>query len=223
MRQDVVQAAVADVVGPAVAADDPDALLHQVVGDASSSRCASGASMLGELRACSAATRSRCAAMPASVGLVGLEQRLDQRRRRAAPPSCLQQFAAPARACLSTARRMPKPNSALSSKSELDQAGPRPSRFVRVGRGRQVAAVDRGAAGGVGDERAVAEELGEQLDVGRLAAAGAGAGELEERLEELRALDVELELACGPTSGRSRKNVVVRRAPARAAAAAAPC
>ena len=30
---DVVEAAVADVVGPAVAADDPDALLHQVVGD----------------------------------------------------------------------------------------------------------------------------------------------------------------------------------------------
>ena len=30
----------------------------------------------------------------------------------------------------SRARRNPKPNSALSSKSELDQAGPRPSAFV---------------------------------------------------------------------------------------------
>ena len=36
---------------------------------------------------------------------------------------------------------------------------------------------------------AVAEELREELDVGRLAAAGAGAGELEQRLEHLRALD----------------------------------
>ena len=38
---------------------------------------------------------------------------------------------------------------------------------------------------------AVAEELGQELEVGRLAAAGAGPGVLEERLQELRALDVE--------------------------------
>ena len=35
--------------------------------------------------------------------------------------------------CESIARRNPKPNSALSSKSELFQAGPRPSRFVAYG------------------------------------------------------------------------------------------
>ena len=57
----------------------------------------------------------------------------------------------------------------------------------RPRRGGQVAAVDRRAARGVGDEQPVAEELGEQLDVGRLAAAGAGARELEQRLEELHA------------------------------------
>ena len=49
-------------------------------------------------------------------------------------------------------------------------------------RRRQVAAVDRRAAGGVGDQQPVAEELGQQLEVRRLAAAGAGAGELEQRL-----------------------------------------
>src|SRR5690606_19787484 len=59
----------------------------------------------------------------------------------------------------------------------------------RVGRGRQVAAVDRGTAGGVGHDEVVAEELREELDVGRLAAAGAGAGKLETRRAELRALD----------------------------------
>ncbi len=48
----------------------------------------------------------------------------------------------------------------------------------------------RGAAGGVGDLGAVAEQLAEQLEIGRLAAAGAGAGELEQRLEELHAADV---------------------------------
>ncbi len=76
---------------------------------------------------------------------------------------------------------MPRPNSALSSNSELDQAGPRPSARLAVRGGGQVAAVDGGTAGGVGDQHPVAEHLGGQLDVGGLAAAGAGAGELEQR------------------------------------------
>ena len=46
---------------------------------------------------------------------------------------------------------------------------------LAVGRGGQVAAVDRRAARGVGDVEPVAEELGEQLDVGRFAATCAGA------------------------------------------------
>ena len=58
----------------------------------------------------------------------------------------------------------------------------------RVGGGGSTAAPDGGAAGGVGDVHPVAEELGDQLDIGSLAAAGAGAGELEERLLELAAL-----------------------------------
>ena len=81
----------------------------------------------------------------------------------------------------------PSPNSALSSNSELFHAGPTTLRVDRPRRRRQVGAVDRRAAGGVGDDHPVAEQLGDQLDVGRLAAAGAGARELEERLEHLRA------------------------------------
>ena len=74
------------------------------------------------------------------------------------------------------------------------EQGVRPRRAAPVGvgrprRGRQVAAVDRRAAGGVGDHQPVAEQLREQLDVRRLTAAGAGAGELEQRLEELGAAD----------------------------------
>ena len=65
-----------------------------------------------------------------------------------------------------------------------------------VGRGGQVAAVDGGAAGGVAGDDAVAEELGEQLEVGRLAAAGAGAAELEERLHDLLLAELgDLDLA----------------------------
>ena len=67
-----------------------------------------------------------------------------------------------------------------------------PGRAAAVGvlrprRRRQIAAEDRGTAGGVRDDGAVAEELRHQLQVRRLAAAGAGAGELEERL--LRVVD----------------------------------
>jgi hypothetical protein len=51
-------------------------------------------------------------------------------------------------------------------------------------------APDGGAAGGVGDEHAVAEELGDEASIAGLGAAGAGAGELEQRLVELGCLDV---------------------------------
>ena len=56
-------------------------------------------------------------------------------------------------------------------------------------------APDGGASGGVGDIHPRAEQLGQQLGVGGLAAAGAGAGELQQRLAELAALygiDAEL-------------------------------
>ena len=51
-----------------------------------------------------------------------------------------------------------------------------------VGDGRSGAAIDGGAARRVGDHHPVAEQLGDQLDVRGLAAARAGAGELEQRL-----------------------------------------
>ena len=59
---------------------------------------------------------------------------------------------------------------------------------LAIGNGREGAAVDRGASGGIGDDHAFAKKLGDQLDVGGLAAAAAGAGELEQRLTELAAL-----------------------------------
>ena len=101
----------------------------------------------------------------------------------------------------------------MSSNSELFHAGPRPSALTVHGVVGQVAAVDRRAAGGVGDHHAVAEQLGDELEVRRLAAARARARELEQRLEHLRALDrvvrqqvaVELAGSTGrsPTFGRS--------------------
>ncbi len=56
---------------------------------------------------------------------------------------------------------------------------------------------------------AVAEELRHQLDVGRLAAAGAGAGVLEERPQELAALEVQLDLGAVGV-GQAEEELVVR-------------
>ena len=58
-----------------------------------------------------------------------------------------------------------------------------------VGSGGSGAAPDGGAAGGVGDEHLIAEQLGGQLGVRSLAAAAASAGELKQGLLELAALD----------------------------------
>ena len=66
----------------------------------------------------------------------------------------------------------------LGGAATFDVPGPR--------RGGLIAAIDRGAAGGVCDQEPFAEELRDQIDVRRLTAAGAGAGELEQWLQELQ-------------------------------------
>ena len=62
----MIEAAEADVVGPAVAADDPHALAHQRVGDRQQLARSAATRMLASF-CFSSATRSRCAAIPASV------------------------------------------------------------------------------------------------------------------------------------------------------------
>ena len=199
----MVQAAEADVVGPAVAAEDPDALADQVVG-----RRPAGAFAVATVadraasRCLSVGHRARCASISGSSSCGcrqrSLDQLVAQLRRRAALSSCGRSshlLVDRPGGSRGRTRRCPRTAS-------WTRPGRGPRALMRVGRGGQVAAVDRRAAGGVGDHHAVAEELRQQLDVGRLAAAGAGAGELEQRLQELRALDrVELDLACGRRRG----------------------
>ena len=57
---------------------------------------------------------------------------------------------------------------------------------LRVRRGWQVAAVDRRTAGGIGDHQPPPEQLRQQLYVGRLSAAGAGAGPASRRGSTVR-------------------------------------
>src|SRR6478672_1497091 len=59
-----------------------------------------------------------------------------------------------------------------------------------IGRCRQVAAINRRTPGGVGDDGAIAKKLGHQLDIWSFTAAGAGAGEFKQRLQELDILDL---------------------------------
>ena len=164
------------------------------------------------LRTRSPASASRCAASDApapSTSAERLAQPVDARRAGASISASVSW----------SASRMARTSSAPTSRREpLEQAAglvglgverephPEPElgvvleqrvvpgraaagRVDRPRRGRQVGAVDRRAAGGVGHDHPVAEELADEPDVGRLAAAAAGARELEERLEHLAALD----------------------------------
>ena len=130
VRQHVVEPAVADVVRPSVAADEPHALLHEIVGERLEP------ARLGGLQAGERLPqRHDPLALLGDAGLARLI-RVEQRRRQPVADlrrQVLQQLARTAATCASSASRKPNPNSALSSKSEFDQAGPRPSRLVVYG------------------------------------------------------------------------------------------
>ena len=183
-RQDVVEPAGADVVGPAVAADDPDAAPDQVVDDAEQV----------------AARRSVEAGEPAlQLGHTRhAAHRSSDSRSCGAPRIVVDQL------CTDDVAQLGEPapgelgvpiGGEPEAEPELGvvlEQGVRPGRAAPVGigrprSGRQVAAVDRRAAGRVRDHQPVTEELGEELDVRRLTAACARARELEQRLEELGA------------------------------------
>ena len=184
-------AAEADVVGPAVAADDPDALADEVAGEREQVSGV-GARSAPSTRASGSRSRSTRSRWRADLGLGllrGVEEPVDEVRRRRSGARRREQRGAPGRsgrrargASRARTRRCPRTASCSTP-------GRGPAAFDRPRRGRQVGAVDRRAAGRVGHDHPVAEELADEPDVGRLAAAAAGARELEERLEDLRALD----------------------------------
>ena len=127
--QDVVEAAVADVVGPAVAAHEPDALLDEVVGQRLEPRAPPGASSAASCLA-QRAPRARAGRRCPPRSSWSASRSSGPRRSPMLRRQLLDEDARGLAAWASRARRKPRPNSALSSKSELDQAGPRPSRLV---------------------------------------------------------------------------------------------
>ena len=94
----------------------------------------------------------------------------------------------------------------------------------RVRRRRQIAAVDARTTGRVRDDRAIAKELRHQLDVRRLAAAGARAGEFKQRLEQLNVLDVlERQIAVAMNFRQRQEIIPVDALAVAQRQAAAPC
>ena len=220
-RQDLVDAAEPDVVRPAVAADDPDALANEVARQREQVArvgCRRSPSIRTE-RVAQEVDRARAGATISGFGVL--------RRRRgplARAPSPI------SGASRSTRRR------AWSRLGVEGEAHPEPELGVvleqRVAprratargvdgpwRGRQVGAVDRRAAGRVGDDHAVAEQLADEPDVGRLAASAARAGELEQRLQDLAALDrVVRDQARGRAAGSTGRSPSGTRSTSRCSA-----
>ena len=195
----MVEPAGADVVGPAVAADDPHAAPDQVIHDAE---------QVGHGRAVEPVEPPHQLGHPLALRA---QLRLAQLRR---VEDGVHQLGAHLVAQLGEppARQLGVPvGGEPEAEPELGvvlEERVRPGRAAAVGvgrprRGRQVPAVDRRAPGRVGDHQPVAEQLREQLDVGRLAAARAGAGELEQRLQELGAAH-RAEVHPGPVAHRQR-------------------
>ena len=186
----VVESSVADVVRPAVAADDPDVLLDEEFGkrgEALGFRRSRGFELLVQL--------GDAFALRGDVGFGDLrrfENRLGEffaDRSRGFGESLARDFGL----------LVDRVAHAEAEFGVVFEQRVRPGRAAAVlidgvRRRGQVAAVNRGAAGGVGDVGAVAEELRHQLDVGRFAARGAGAGEFDERRHELRVADRVAEL-----------------------------
>ncbi len=185
--QHVVEPAVADVIGPAVAADEPDRAAHEVVDDREQ---VFGLRVV--LQGKQAGLQEGDAfALRADLGFVDLRGGEDFGdevfaqfrgklfRQRLGHAEMLVGGEAEAEA-----------EFGIVLEERVRPGGAAALGVLRPGGDRQVAAVDRRAAGGVGHHQPVAEELREELDVGRLAAAGTGAGEFEQRFEELHAADV---------------------------------
>ncbi len=181
-----------------------------------------GSSLLGPSLSFSCATRSRWAAMPSSLlwsaASTASASSLPMNSRR----RCHQLAGVFVLLVERDAHAQAKLGVVLEQRVGPGWAAAQ--RVLRPGRGRQVAAIDARTAGGVGDHRAVAIQLADQLEVGRFATAGAGARELEERLQQLHVLDVcPLERVGVRLLGQLAGRIPSAWRLLRAAGAAAPC
>ena len=182
----MVEPAIANVIGPAVAADDPDAAPHEMIDHRDEIAC--GFAFDFEQSRLQFAHADSLGAQLEFLNLrrvqnICRERFADHRRQ-------LRQQGAGQRQVL--VGRQPE---AEAKFGVILEQGIRPRRaapFVILGpwRHRQAAAIDRRAAGGVGYLRAVAKKLRQEPEVRRFATAGASAGEFKQRLQKLDAAHI---------------------------------
>ena len=189
---DVVKAAEADVVCPSVAADDPDGAVDEVIAERDEF------SRISVLRFCeSGFKRFDVLALSCDRSVFGRgvgEDRVDF-----GDCDSLALYGGSDFACVDGELVARQAHAEAEFRSILEE-GVGPGRAFSIGgfrvRGRrEVSSVDRRTTGRVRNDRAVAEELREKLDVRGFTATGASTGELEERAlhgEELGVAQVEL-------------------------------
>ena len=155
----MIEPAGADVVGPAVAADDPDA-----AGRGDRGRCADRRRPAPPARRAAVRARRpvRAAREARTAQLRSREDLVDEVAPTASRSS--ESGGAPAR-CGGRRPVATEAELGVVLEQRVRPCRPRLVRPDRPWRGRQVAAVDRRAAGGVGDGQPVAEELREELEV----------------------------------------------------------
>ena len=177
----MVKPAVTDVVSPAVTAEGPNALLDQRVGNVRKvARFERRQSRQLGLEGFNALTLLANAGFG---GLIGVEQGLHKfvAQARREP---LDQFPRELRLLVDRQAHAQR-EFRVVFKQRVRPGGAAAIVVDGVRRGGQVAAVNRRAARGVANQRAIAEQLRHQLDVGGFAATRAGAGEFEQGLQQL--------------------------------------
>jgi len=180
-RQDVVQTPVADIVRPAVAADDPNTAADEIVGHGKQhfgvTAGVAGQFLFKGGDALPLVVNARL------VSLLGLNQPgnevVAQFRRQFA-----QQLAGKL-PLLVNRNPEAKPELGIILEQGIVPGWTAAFLVFRVGSGGQVAAVDGRASRGVAGHNAIPEKLRKQLQVRRLAAAAASAAILKERLHDL--------------------------------------
>ena len=187
--EDVIQAAEADIVSPAVAAEDPDGLFARY------SLCWRTSLQASQPAAApfssSAISALAGSAFAAPLSLVSIKVLMAFFRSSEAPSAPAISSSLEIRAL--TDRQLAVVHAKAVLCVVLEQAV-RPSRAVAVlvngvRAGSSRAAPDRRATGCVGDIHTVAADLSNQAGIRSLGAACAGAGELKQRLLELAVLD----------------------------------
>ena len=187
--QHVVQSAVADVVGPAVAAEDPHGLLAQIVllrQDLRGDGAAVGRGVLQH-------GDQRLDGLGVGLAVVlGVQILLDNSLILGRTLSVLHHGLQPLDEGVADGLLTQVQAQAVLGVVLEQRVSPGHALAVLVdgvGRGGGGTAPDGGAAGGVGHVHPLAANLGDQAGIGGLGTAGAGAGELQQGLLELAVLD----------------------------------